>query len=83
MFSRHGFQPAIVGRADFDGPATAFTDQMVMVPTLGQADPVEANASMLNAVQAAGHMQGAQLTVDRGQADSLARVAKKPVQLLG
>ena len=83
MFSRHGLQPAIIGRADFDGPAAAFTDQMMVVPTLGQADPVEADASMLNAVQAAGHMQGAQLTIDRGQADSLARIPKKPVQLLG
>ena len=83
MFVCHGLQPAIVRRADFDGPAAAFTDQMMVVPPLGQADPVEVDASVLNAVQAAGHMQGAQLTIDRGQADSLARVAKKPVQLLG
>ena len=72
MFSRHGLQPAIIGRADFDGPAAAFTDQMVMVFSLSQADPVKPDASMLNAVQAAGHMQGTQLTIDRGQADSLA-----------
>lgn len=83
MFSRHGLQPAIVRRADFDGSAAVFTDQMVMVPPLGQADPVEANASMLNAVQAAGHMQGTQLPINRGQADSLARIAKEPVQVLG
>lgn len=83
MFSRHGLQPAIVRRADFDGPAAAFTDQMMVVPPLGQTDPVEADASMLNAVQAAGHMQGTQLTIDRGQADSLTRIAKEPVQLLG
>ena len=83
MFSRHGLQPAIVRRADFDGPAAMFTDQMVMVPPLGQADPVKANASMLNAVQAAGHLQGPQLPIDRGQADSLARITKKSVQLLG
>ena len=83
MFRCHGLQPAIVRRADLHGSAAAFTDQMMVVPTLGQADPVEADASVLNAVQAAGHMQGSQLPIDRGQADSLARIAKEPVQLLG
>ena len=72
MFSRHVLQPAIVRRADLHSPAAAFTDQMMVVHPLGQADPVQANASMLNAVQATGHMQGPQLTIDRGQADSLA-----------
>ena len=83
MFSRHGLQPAIVRRTDLHGPAAALTDQMVMVFSLGQADPVEPDASMLNAVQTAGHMQGAQLTIDCGQTDSLALIAKKPVQLIG
>ena len=83
MFRRHGLQPAIVRRADLHGPAAAFTDQMMVVPTLGQADPVEADATVLNAIQAAGHMQGSQLPIDRGQADTLARIAKEPVQLLG
>ena len=83
MLSRHGLQPAIVRRADLHGPAAAFTNQMVMVFPLGQTDPVKANAPMLNAVQAAGHMQRAKLPINSGQADSLARIAKKLVQLLG
>ena len=83
MFSRYVLQPAIVRRADLYGPTAAFTDQMMVVPPLGQTDPVEANASMLNAVQDAGNMQGDKMKINSGQADSLARIAKKLVQLLG
>ena len=83
MRTRHRLEPPIIRRRDLDCPSAGLTDQMMVVVTLGRADPIQAQPTMLYAIQVPRQVEGVEPTVDGGQTDPAPRVVQDLVQVLG